>query len=284
MNTSTNLPCELIWGPELDDTTIEWIYDYPWYKTELRVARDFYNKGYFSKDNISEPMDEWVNMHIAQGNFFLISEALKPGKGKSTELMASLVNPGIEYDEFETYPYMVRTSYCGGSMLAIPATSEDPVKAMRFINEMHTNPEVTNLLAWGVEGRQYTVVSQNPKRVKPIEDDSWIPSVLVWTLGNQFNVHLSDIEPEDKYIVFAATKEGVPQHISNGFRFDVSEYRDKIPVLRNIMFEYRVPLLLGMLDPDESVAAMRKELEAVGFQELKAAVIADFQKWLSKTR
>ena len=284
MNTSTNLPCELIWGPELDDSTIRWIYDYPWYMDELRVARDFYNKGYFVEENLCESIDEWVNMHIAQGDFFLISEALKPGKGKSTELMASLVNPGIEYDEFETYPYMVRTLSCGGSMLAIPVTSEDPVKAMQFINEMHTNPDVTNLLAWGVEGRQYTVVSENPKRVRPIENDSWIPSVLVWTLGNQFNMYLSDIEPEDKYPLMAATKEGIPPHISNGFRFDVSEFQDKISVLENILFEYRLPLRVGTLDPDVSVAAMRKELDALGFRELTAAVIADFEKWLAETK
>ena len=284
MNTSTNLPCELIWGPELDDADIAWIYDHPWYMDELRVARDFYNKGYIVENNLSDPIDEWVNMRIVQGNFFLVSEALKPGKGKSTELMASLVNPEIEYDEFETYPYMVRTLSCGGSMLAIPSTSGDPAKAMQFINEMHTNPDLTNLLAWGIEGRQYNVVSENPKRVQPIENDSWIGSVLVWTLGNQFNVYLSDIEPEDKYTLMAATKEGIPSHISNGYRFDVSEYQDKISLLENIMYGYRIPLRVGAVDPDATVAAMLKELEALGFQELKRDIIEDFDKWLAENR
>ena len=169
-------------------------------------------------------------------------------------------------------------------MLAIPVTSENPAMAMQFINEMHTNPELTNLLAWGVEGRQYTVVSENPIRVKPMENDSWIPAVLVWTLGNQYLVHLSDIEPADKYTLMAATKEGIPEHISNGFRFNVSDFQDIITAVNSIYEEYRVPIRLGLIDPDEGVAAMRAKLNEVGFGQLKAAVVADFEKWLAVTR
>jgi len=280
----TNLPCELVFGSKEGDAAAGWLYDYPWYMDELRTVRDFYLKGYIPEESLSSVENEWVNNRIAQGNFFLLTEALKPGKGKSTELMATLAHPGIEYDEFETYPLMVSTRHSGGSMLAIPVTSEDPAKAMQFINEMHTNPVLTNLLAWGIEGRQYTVVGENPKRVKPMENDSWIPAVLVWALGNQFLVHLSDIEPEDKYTLMAATKEGVPEHISNGFRFNVSDLQDKITAINSIHEEYRVPIRIGLIDPDEGVASMRAKLDEVGFGELKAAVIAEFEKWLADNR
>jgi len=176
----TNLPCELVFDGNANNAVVGWLYDFPWYMDELRTVRDFYEKGYIPDGSISTGDNEWINKHVAQGDFFLLTEALKPGKGKSTELMATLAHPGIEYDEFETYPLMVSTRHSGGSMLAIPVTSGDPAKAMLFINEMHTNPVLTNLLAWGVEGRQYTVVSENPTRVKPMENDSWVPAVLVW--------------------------------------------------------------------------------------------------------
>ena len=169
-------------------------------------------------------------------------------------------------------------------MLAIPRTSGDPAKAMQFINEMHTNPELTNLLAWGIEGEQYTVVSENPIRVKPTENNSWASSVLVWTLGNVFNVYLSDVEPEDKYIQLAATKDGIPEHISNGYRFNPEEYREQLTAVSNIHDIHRHPIQIGIIDPDEGVPAMRAEMDAAGFREVKAAIVADFQKWLGETR
>ena len=278
------LPCELVFDGNKNDDTIQWIYDYPWYMDELRTIRDFFLKGYIPAEMswMSEAdMRDWSNNRILKGDFFLLSVPLKPGKGKSTELIAPLINSGIEYDEIETYPLMVNTRHCGGSMLAIPVTSKDPVKAMQFINEMHTNPDVTNLLAWGIEGKQYTVVSENPKRVKPMENSSWTSAVLVWTLGNVFNVYLSDVEPEDKYVMLAATKEGVQEHIANGFRFDPREYQSIITTIKAVMDEYVIPIRVGAIDPDEGVAALRAEIDAAGFQELKAAVIEKFQKWLT---
>jgi putative aldouronate transport system substrate-binding protein len=284
LNPVTNYPCDLVFDGNANDAVIKWIYDFPWYMHELRTIRSFYLKGYIPEATLHEARKDWTSIHISRGNFFLFTEALKPAKGKSTELMAALSDPGIIYDEFETYPYMVDTRHVGGSMLAIPKTSENPVKAMQFINEMHVNPELTNLLAWGIEGKQYTVVSENPKRVKPIENNSWSPSVLVWTLGNQFNVHLSELEPEDKYIQLAATKVGVPEHISNGYRFDPAEYQDIITIIKNIHEEYSLPIRLGVMDPDKGVAALRAEIDKAGFQEVKAAVIADFQRWLKESR
>ena len=282
LNFPSSLPCELVFDGNANNDQIEWRFDYPWYMEELRTARDFYLKGYIPEVTLDN--DEWYNTHITQGNFFLLTAPLKPGKGKSSELMAALVNPGIEYDEFETYPLLVTTRNCGGSMLAIPRTSGNPDKAMQFINEMHTNAELTNLLAWGIEGKQYTVTSENPRRVKPIENNSWTQAVLVWTLGNVFNTYLSNVEPEDKYELLKATKEGIPEHIANGYRFNPAEYQDKITIIENIIYEYKIPIFLGSMDPDKGVAAMRAEIEAAGFEEVKAAVISDFRRWLNKSQ
>ena len=281
------LPCELVFDGDKNNDVIQWAYDNPAYMNELRTARDFFLKGYIPHEMagmLETDVMSWANRLIAKGNFFLTTLPLKPGKGKSTELMATLEVPGIEYDEFETFPLLVNTRHCGGSMLAISKTSKDPVKAMQFINEMHTNPQLTNLLAWGIEGKHYTVVSENPKRVQPVENNNWTPSVLVWTFGNVFNVHLSAVEPKDKYNLLASTKVGIPQHIANGYRFNPAKHQDIITVINTISDEYAIPIRIGAVDPDKSVAAMRAEMNAAGFRELKEAIDADFRRWLKEAR
>lgn len=52
-------------------------------------------------------------------------------------------------------------------MLAISTTSEDPARAMMFINLLHTDPYLNNLLNYGIEGKHYLKVNENV--IKPTE-------------------------------------------------------------------------------------------------------------------
>ena len=79
-------------------------------------------------------------------------------------------------------------------MLAIPRTSEDPARAMMFINLMHVDAKLANLFVWGIEGVHHKVVQEDPKRVAPIEGNTWTQAVLPWTLGNVFNHWLGEHE------------------------------------------------------------------------------------------
>ena len=219
------------------------------------------------------------------GDFFLTTQPLKPGKGKSTELMSQLITQGVVYDEYDTTPLMVNTTHCGGSMLAISTTSQDPARAMMFINEMHTNPDVTNLLAWGVEGVHYTVTQEaNPKRVTPIEGNTWVSSMNGWMIGNFFSIYLSADEPEDKYDLLRATKVGIPPHLSNGYRFDPEEWLDTITAVNNAMEEFTKNLRLGAIDTSEGLQSLVSAADAAGFRPFFEAVKTDFDAWYAENK
>ena len=79
----------------------------------------------------------------------------------------------FQLDEKEITPYVAVSVHAGGSMLAIPRTSENPERAMMFINMMHTNKELVNLLVWGIEGVHHEVVQEEPKLVKAVEGNTW---------------------------------------------------------------------------------------------------------------
>ena len=273
--------CDIAWySANPDDPTLYFMWEADYYLDELRAIRSMFEKGFIPRDAVSAETD-YYNNHLQLGDFFLTTQPLKPGKGKSTELMSAALNRDVVYDEFETTPLLVNTTHCGGSMLAIAATSEDPARAMMFINEMHVNPDLTNTLLWGVEGVTYEVVSEDPFRVLPIEGNTWTGAVMGWTLGNIFNSYLAEYEEADKYELLAATKVGIPGHIANGYRFDAEDWLDEIVSINNAMELYARPIRVGAVDTDSECAKLVAAAEDAGLRDFFAAVQADFDAWLA---
>ena len=274
--------CDLGWVGFTNDPELKFIFENDYYTKELYAAREMYQRGFVPRDAVSSD-DSYNTQHLQKGDFFLTTQPLKPGKGKSTELMTQLITHGVEYDEFETTPLMVNTTHCGGSMLAIATTSQDPDRAMMYINEMHVNPDVTNLMAWGVEGVHHEVTqAANPKRVKSIEGNTWTASMNGWMIGNFFSIYLSADEPEDKYELLAATKVGIPPHVANGYRFDPEAWLDTITAVNSAKEEFQKNLRLGAIDVDEGLASVISAVEAAGLRPFEEAVKADFAEWLAK--
>jgi putative aldouronate transport system substrate-binding protein len=273
--------CDIGWnGATPDDPTMYFAWEADFYTQELYAARDMFLKGYIERDAITAD-NEYNSRHLTVGDFFLTTQPLKPAKGKSTELMSQTISNDIVYDEFETYPLLVNTTHCGGSMYAIASTSEDPARAMMFINELHVNPDLTNALTWGVEGVTYEVAQEEPvKLVKPIEGNTWVNAVNGWMMGNFFNIYLAEYEPLDKYELLAATKVGIPGHVANGYRFDSADWLDTMTAVNNTLDEYVRNLRVGAVDPDETLPELISSVEAAGFRDYFGAVQADFQAWL----
>ena len=190
----------------------------------------------------------------------------------------------VRYDEFETYPLLVETNHSGGSMLAIPTTSRDPARAVMFINELHTNDEIVNLIAWGIEGLTYEVVSETPRKiVRVIEGSTWRGNVINWTLGNFFAHFLDENEEIDVKEQLYATKSGVPDHIALGFRFDPANYLDAMAAVDSALDERDRALRIGAIDISE-VAAHIAAAEAAGFRDIQAAVQSQFDAWFAANR
>ena len=276
------LPLSTGWYGRTNDPTIYFAYELEPLVEEMRAVRELFLRGLVPVDSVVAGSD-WINQHLSMGTFFLTTQPLKPGDSKSKELMSAAINQDIVYREFETFPLLVNTTHAGGSMLAISTTSQDPARAMMFINEMHTNPDLVNTLVWGVEGVTFEVYTEGPpKRVMPIEGNMWTGSILGWTLGNVFLTHLSRDEPYYKYDVLAATKYGIPAHIALGYRFDPADWLDTIAAVSNVIEEFSRVVRVGAVDTDEGLAELIAAVEAAGYREYQEAVRADFAAWLAE--
>lgn len=265
----------------LDDTEVKWFWDRPDVIEMAKTHQKFYKEGYIHKEAYTE--NNRYNDHLLEGDFFVTQQPLKPLNGKSNELMSAAGNK-FNLDEKEITPYVATSLHAAGSMLAIPRTSEDPARAMMFINLMHVDPELSNLFVWGMEDVHHTIVQEDPKKVAPVSGNTWTTAMLPWTLGNVFNHWLGEHEDPNKHEGFRITKEESPHHITLGYRFlHAEKYQAESAALDNALAEYSSIIATGAVDNfDETYDKMVKAAEAAGLRTIQEAIQEDLNEWLEK--
>jgi len=269
---------------EIDDRTMKHFWEMPATLEHGRTCKKFFDAGYISKD--AATTNAKYNDHLLAGDFFVTEQPTKPGKGKSTELMAAAGNK-FKLDEAEWTPYVSVSMHAGGSMLAIPKTSGDPARAMMFIDLMHTDADIANLLVWGVEGVDHKVVGTTAGGVKIVEaipDNTWTSAALPWTLGSVYIHWLGSNEPENKHELFALTKTEAKQHVTLGFRFSKkADFQPQYAAISNVAAEYEKQLAVGAAaDWEGTYTKFMDAMKAAGLDEVKAALQTDLDEFLIK--
>jgi len=139
---------------KVDETILDPM-ETPWMATYLNTIHKYFTEGYIDPNSALTTYD--TNVDLNAGKFFVEPMPLKGNGAKASELMEASGNSALNLGEIYTEPKIVNTSDTGGSMLAIPVTSENPVAAMQFINLMHSDPTLINMMLYGVPTTDWTV-------------------------------------------------------------------------------------------------------------------------------
>jgi len=263
------------------DKTIYFVWEDPVYVAHLKKMHEWYTKGYIHPD-------AYLNNHDSgairkSGKFFFCDVVCKGYDIQSKEVEAMSGNPELRLCEQQVQASVYITHHAGGSMLAIPYTSDDPARAMMYINLMHSNVELINTMVWGIEGKNYSRISD--KQVKSDEVTPWISKHGgPWTMGNQFIQWAGANEDPDKYEklrTFSAT--GVP-HISLGFRFRRDAVDSEITAVKNVRDSMARSLRTGAVDPDVELPKMVEQMKAAGCEKIGEELRRQFEEFLSKQK
>lgn len=222
------------------------------YMDQLQLTRKFFQDGLINKDAATTTLGTQDAMK--KGNVFMITSALKPGKdaefGNATNLPGKLAQINIG-------PRTVSTGETAGAMLAVSSTSKDPARAMMFINLLHSDKYLNNLINFGIEGEHYVKVSDNVIKAGPKSAD-YNPGVA-WELGNQFLNYTFETEAADKWDQFKQFNEGAHKSPALGFTFDVTPVKSESAVMVNIKKQYAAALETGSIDPSKAQEWYDKE-------------------------
>jgi putative aldouronate transport system substrate-binding protein len=252
-----------------DSTKVVISSDLDPYLETLKISRDFMKKGYINKDAATTSLG--TGEALKSGNVFMITASLKPGK--DAELANSNGMQG-KLKQIEMTAKTVSTGDTAGSMLGISSTSDDPARAMMFINLLHTDHELNNLLNFGIEGVHYEKVSTNI--IKATNATKNYNPGASWMFGNQFLNYIWETEDPQKWEKFKAFNEDAKKSPGLGFTFNAEPVKTEVAALVNVGKEYDPALDTGSVDSDKVLPKYREKLKAAGLEK----ILAEKQKQL----
>lgn len=252
-------------------------YEMPEYVELLKRLRKWYENGYIVKD-IATTQSTKAEL-IQADRTFAYFEPLKPGiEGQNTRTI------GQEMVAAELVPPVSTTEIVTRVMFAIARNSQDPERTMMFVNEMYTNPDITNLLAWGIEGRHYEVKYDNiigyPEGVDASNTGYGLNQG--WMFGNQFLNYIWEGDDPDLWEQTAAFNDKAIKSKALGFIFDSYAVRTEVAAVTNVLEQYKLGLETGTLDPDQVYDEFIAKLKDAGIDTIIAEKQKQLDEWASK--
>ena len=134
------------------DESIVNIFSTPEEEEHIRLMRKWGKAKYINPNILKSNFD--YNGTFGKGDFLVFVQPLKGHGIKAAEMISANATEEFECVEITMQPKYVVTTHAGGSMFAIPVTCQNPIKAMQYLNLMHSDAMLINLMLYGQEKRQ----------------------------------------------------------------------------------------------------------------------------------
>ncbi|MFC4598678.1 ABC transporter substrate-binding protein [Cohnella hongkongensis] len=254
---------------------IENPYERPEYAELLKKMREWYQKGYFSKDAATntEPPAELVKA----GRAFSFFNAMKVGSSESQTIRTGM--PMIAIPLTKAYS---TTSHVANFMHSIPLGSKDPERAMMFMDLLYTDKELINLLNWGIEGEHYVKKADDvidyPEGVD-IRSVKYTTNNQSFMFGNQF---LNYVWPNQLPDIWEQTEQfnrSAEKSKALGFTFDTTPVKSEVGAVNNVKQQFKGGLESGTLDPDKVLPEFLDRLKQAGMDKIIAEKQRQLDAW-----
>lgn len=164
--------------------------------------------------------------------------------------------------------------------------TKEPQAAMRVLNVLYTDPDAAQIVANGIEGKEYTLDSNGQMHYpegKNLSTIGWpAASMAYWP-----NVTLCktwSTEPKDIYSKMANQLKTVNKSLALGFQFDSTSVADKMTACSNVVAQYYVPLMTGEVDIDSTLPKFQKALKDAGIDQIIASKQKQLDDWLAQKK
>jgi putative aldouronate transport system substrate-binding protein len=259
---------------EFDETIVS-ILESDWAPGYLATMRKWYNNGWIDPD---AALTTFVDAETRNaGRFFIQPQPLKGSNIKAQELVNASGNEDLELKEIYTQSKINVTVHSGGSMFAIPVVSEHPVEAMKYLNLMHSDPTLINMMLFGVEGTHWELADDG--RVNLLNSAWYGAHAGAWTVGNTLLQNVTTQEDPEKNRMLIDYANDSINHASLGFRFDSEPVAAEMTAINAIAPGTARALFTGYVDPETELPKFLEELKAAGFDTVLAEVQSQYEAW-----
>lgn len=237
----------------------------------LNKMHNWFKAGYINKDAATSQLSE-PDILKANKAFSYIAR-ISPGSVELGERQSGmeLIAAELEQQAYST------TSDVLVALWTVAQNSQNPERAMMFLNLMYTDKDIANLLLWGIEGKHYVKVDETVIDYPAGVDSTTVGySTQGWLMGNPFLTYTLKSEDPELWNKIQELNKGVIGSKALGFSFNTEPVKNEITSLNNVAQQYRKILETGTIDPTTKLKEFNEKLKAAGIDK----VIAEKQKQL----
>jgi len=193
--------------------------------------------------------------------------------------------PGVEAGFLSNYgfeaEYVMRSepilnSYgIAATMTALNSKTRFPEKSVEFLELLHTDKYLFNLIAYGIEGKHYEKVGDN--KIKLTATDYSQPT---WAISNLFNSYTLESQDDDIWEQMQAINDSATRSPLLGFVPDTDEVKLEIANCNAAMDEYLDIVCEGLMG-EEAYNDFVAKLKSAGSETIMEKVNAQVAAWQS---
>lgn len=236
-----------------------------------------------------EKMKEWSDagcwsksvLSNKDNNMFLEGKSASAIHNLDTWTNVYMAHPDQDIRYYPCWNYAYIPSYMSNAM-AIPASSNNPERALMLLDKIRNDQVYYNLLTYGREGVDYTITAEN--QLQATDADVFLPEgYCSWGFKDvDFVKPLAGSPPS----ITNVRKQIASVAVDNpfiGFTPDLESVKTEFSAITNVMMQYEGPLGFGLeKDPAAGLTTLRQQLKAAGADDVLAVLQAQVDKYLGK--
>lgn len=244
------------------------------------LVRSWYNDGLILKDAATTTSTS-TELMSADNSFCYIASYSYPPEDTAASISAQVGN--IPLGAVQIGDAYLDTTSINALTWMVSSTSKVPEAALKFLNLTFTDPEVINLLIYGLKDRDYVMDSEGYVAYPEGQDASTVPytaQLSCGTLGNFFLMHPMKGTSKESLVWEEEQNKLAKKSPAMGFTFDSSGVKTEYTAVINVIQQYLPGLLCGSVDPEVVIPEFRNKLSDAGLDAIIAAKQKQLDEWL----
>lgn len=230
------------------------------------LMRRWYEAGYIRQDIATVNDDE---SDIYEKRFAAWRGAYKPGGEEE-------FNSNYKFDciAIQLTPEQIRAGVPAAGT-AIGKNSRNPELAFRLIEEVNTDPELFNLIAFGIEGKHYK--RREDGKISLEKDGGWLARGS-WKFGNAFNSYILEEQSADVWEQTRRFNDNAEMTPVANWTFYTGAVQSEISAIERICEKYSM-VVNGTAPVGQYMEDYIKELEEAGIERVRLEAESQYEKW-----
>ena len=280
-DTAQGDTCVLLNYGQDDPLKVVNYYETEEYKKAVNLVREWYLAGYVYPDS-STDVDAGA-AGLAAKKYFCYSTYGHPRS--IMDLYAMTQGMDVRELFFDDILTLSTTEAVTGCTMCVAATSENPEKALEFINLMYTDPRLVNLLNYGIEGKHWVKVEGSKQLINypdgVDESNCGYHIAQLWYYGNSLIANIwEDGGRDGLWDEIREFNDTAIKSKALGFAFDLSPVKTEAAAIANVCNEYKRALGCGEVDPAVYIPKFNEALKAAGVDTFIAECQKQLDAWV----